>query len=102
MSPNPMRCTLASGAIVALAFAVSPATSAAPQAGPAPDAAPVVVAQAAVPATSGRAAVAVEQYPQYQRGVREASAEGPEALRRYLWRTRMIYNFYYNDFAPKE
>jgi hypothetical protein len=33
--------------------------------------------------------------------VRAAAAQGPEALRRYIWRTRMIYNYYYWDYAPK-
>jgi hypothetical protein len=34
-------------------------------------------------------------------GVRRAAAQGPEALRRYIWRTRMIYNYYYWDFATR-
>jgi hypothetical protein len=59
----------------------------------------VVVAQAAMPAPPTR--VIVDVYPSYQAGVRAAAAQGPEALRRYLWRTRMIYNFYYDDFAPR-
>ena len=33
--------------------------------------------------------------------VRAAAAQGPEALRRYIWRTQGIYNFYYDDFAPR-
>lgn len=32
-------------------------------------------------------------------GARAAWAQGPEALRRYLHRTRMIWNLYYWDFA---
>jgi hypothetical protein len=59
----------------------------------------VIVAQAAMPAPPAR--VIVEVFPSYQTGVRAAAAQGPEALRRYLWRTRMIYNFHYNDFAPR-
>ena len=39
-------------------------------------------------------------FPAYQAGVRAAAAQGPDALRRYIWRTRMVYNFYYADFAP--
>ena len=59
----------------------------------------VVVAQAATPAPPTR--VIIDVYPAYQAGVRAAAAQGPEALRRYIWRTRMIYNFYYDDFAPR-
>jgi hypothetical protein len=60
----------------------------------------IVVAQAAV-APGPPTRVVVEVVPAYQAGVRAAAAQGPEALRRYLWRTRMIYNFYYWDFAPR-
>ena len=60
----------------------------------------VVVAQTVVvPAPPAR--VVVEVAPSYQAGVRAAAAQGPDALRRYLWRTRMIYNFYYWDFASR-
>jgi hypothetical protein len=31
-----------------------------------------------------------------------AAAQRPEALRRYLWRTRMIYNYYFWDFVKPE
>jgi bifunctional ADP-heptose synthase (sugar kinase/adenylyltransferase) len=58
----------------------------------------VVVAQAG---TTTVTRVVIEPFPAYQTGVRAAAAQGPEALRRYLWRTRMIYNFYYDDFAPR-
>lgn len=40
-----------------------------------------------------------DAYPALQAGVRKAAAEGPEALRRYIHRTRMIYAWYYSDFA---
>jgi hypothetical protein len=58
---------------------------------------PVMVAQAAMPVAT---TVVVRTYPDYMARAVAASAEGPEALRRYLWRTRMIYNFYYPDFVP--
>ena len=100
MSPNPIRCTLAGGALLALGLAVSPASFAAAPADASAHAAPIVVAQApAASVTRAPVVVPVEAYPAYQRGVRQAAAEGPDALRRYIWRTRMIYNFYYNDFA---
>jgi hypothetical protein len=102
MSPNPMRCTFAAGAAVALAMLASPAVWADTPAGSAASAdKPILVAQA--PATAGAPlAASTEAFPAYQRGVRDAAAQGNEALRRYVWRTRMIYNFYYHDFAPKE
>jgi hypothetical protein len=103
MSPNPIRCTLFAGVAVALAVVTSPAVNAAESTAKAPDAAPIVIAQAASPAAApGRQAVMSDAFPPEQRGVRKAAAESNEALRRYVWRTRMIYNFYYNDFAPKE
>ena len=58
----------------------------------------VVVAQAAVVAPAPM--VVVRSYPAYEAGAVAAAKQGPEALRRYLWRTRMIYNFYYPDFVP--
>jgi hypothetical protein len=35
-------------------------------------------------------------------GVRKAAMQGPEALRRYIWRTRMIYDYYYWDFVTRD
>jgi hypothetical protein len=102
MSSNPMRCTLVGGAVVALAAI----TSSSAMAGDAPnamaDAAPIVVAQTAMPVAMLNPNTALDEHPAYQRGVRKAAAEGPEALRRYIWRTRMIHNFYYKDFARQE
>jgi len=56
----------------------------------------VIVAQAAVVTP---APMVVQTYPSYEAGAVAAARQGPEALRRYLWRTRMIYNFYYPDFV---
>ena len=36
----------------------------------------------------------------HEAGLRAAARQGPDALRQYDWRTRMIYGFYYGDFAP--
>jgi hypothetical protein len=44
---------------------------------------------------------AQRSYPAMQRGVRQAAEQGPQALRRYIERTRMIYNYYYWDFAKR-
>jgi len=99
MSSNPMRFTPAAGAMLALACVVSTVTSAAQPA----VAAPIVVAQAAAPSADARTApMVVRESPAYQRGVWDAAAQGPEALRRYIWRTRMIYNYYYQDFVPRQ
>lgn len=104
MNPNPMRCTFIGGTILALAVFSSPVAMASESADTAADAAPTVLAQASAPPTSSLkdTPAAVGEFPTYQRGVRAAAVEGTEALRRYVWRTRMIYNFYYYDFAPKE
>ena len=67
-----------------------------------PESAPVLVAQAATSAPAGSATATSNDFPAYQRGVRAAAGQGTEALRRYVNRTRMIYAFNYNDFAPKE
>ena len=63
--------------------------------------APVIVAQVASAPTPSAAATSSD-FPAYQRGVRTAAGQGTQELRRYVNRTRMIYAFYYNDFAPKE
>jgi hypothetical protein len=103
MSPNSIRCTLVGGAAVTLAILMSAAASAAEAVDAAPPPTPVILAQGAAPTAPSANAVAAEQvFPAYQRGVREAAKQGNEALRRYVWRTRMIHNFYYHDFAPKE
>jgi hypothetical protein len=101
MKANTLNVTLAGLAIgIAIAF---PAV-AAPET-PTNDAnpAPTLAAQSAPPSSDAREpVVADDAFPAHQRGVRRAAAEGPDALRRYVWRTRMIYNFSYKDFAPKE
>jgi len=60
----------------------------------------IVVAQAGT--ASSKSPAVADEFPSYQAGVRAAAAESPEALRRYTWRTRMIYNFRYAEFAPKQ
>ena len=41
-------------------------------------------------------------FPSNEAGVRRAAAQGPAALRHYIFRTRMIYNDYFWDFAKDE
>lgn len=100
MTPLSSRCPLAGCAAFALAvFASSTVAAAEADSRTASDTTRITVAQASSP-SSREARPIGTAYPAYQRGVRAAAAEGPEALRRYVWRTRMIYNFYYYDFAP--
>jgi hypothetical protein len=108
MSPSPMVPTLFAAAPLALALRASPASFAATAdagisaARDARDVSPPVMVAAAPMRTDALPApVLAEPYPAYQRGVRQAADEGNEALRRYVWRTRMIYDFYYYDFANR-
>ena len=103
MTPNPMRFMLVAGTLGALAgfasFPAAAATANVPATAAGQTSTPIVVAQASPGTVSGdRVVVPVASYPAYQRGVRMAADEGPQALRRYIWRTRMIYNFFYPDF----
>ena len=84
-------------------FATSVSGAAWSQASNDANTAPIVVAQAtgSSPARTGAAAEG-DYIPVNYRGVRAAALEGPDALRRYVFRTRMIYNYYYLDFAPKQ
>ena len=68
------------------------------------EAAPIVLAQAAAPMSSAAmpvVAIDPDAGAVNLRGVRKAAAQGPNELRRYIFRTRMIYNFDYEDWAPK-
>jgi hypothetical protein len=79
----------------AIAFAGAPETPQSVHSGP------LVLADASTPSATARAAASDRHYPPGEAGVRRAAAQGPEALRRYIWRTRMIYNYYYWDFATR-
>jgi hypothetical protein len=101
MSTNSIRRTRVGGVAVALAALTSAAWAVSPAEGN--NLPSIVVAQATAPgAIVVQPAAATGGFPAYQRGVRQAAAEGNEALRRYILRTRMIYDFYYNDFARQE
>lgn len=101
MNRNEARSTMIAGAAVALVLLASSAVLAA-ESTSARDDAPVVVAQAAAVQNRGPAGASIDAYPAYQRGVREAARESDEALRRYIWRTRMIYNFYFQDYVARD
>jgi hypothetical protein len=59
----------------------------------------IVVAQAAGTSAGANTGSMTYAYPPLEAGVRKAAAEGPEALRWYIHRTRMIYAWYYPDFV---
>jgi hypothetical protein len=101
MRKSPIRCPWAGCVLIALApLTASAADIPADQNN---DASPVVIAQARTPGVGAPQVVSpANGFPPNQRGVRQAAAASNEALRRYIWRTRMIYNFYYKDFAPKD
>ena len=103
MRTKPMHSTLLAGTAVAMALAISPTASAA-QPDAAGETAPIVLAQATAPLSTAAmrsAGVDPDLGAVNLRGVRKAVAQGPNELRRYIFRTRMIYNFDYEDWAPK-
>jgi hypothetical protein len=65
-------------------------------------AAVVAVASNADTAANTTRSVEPASFPSSEAGVRRAAAEGPESLRRYIQRTRMIYNYYYWSFAKEQ
>ena len=102
MTANPhrthVRFTLA--AALALGATAAIASTPAPQGSGAEP--PIVLAQAASASGAARAADPAAGHPPLEAGVRRAAAEGPEALRRYVFRTRMIYNWYMPKFMREE
>ena len=107
MNSRSMRFTLFGGTVIALVAFAFPVVAATPErdaADASAHARPIVIAQVAPRSvTPGPPDVEPDaMFPAYQRGVRDAAAQGNEALRRYIWRTRMIYDFYYPDFASGE
>jgi hypothetical protein len=87
-------------ATVAATLVASAPSQAQTEAASAP--APVVVAQSSTGLAAKPDSPGADTTPVHLRGVRAAAAQGPDALRRYIHRTRMIYGFYYSDFAPRE
>lgn len=85
----------------AFALAATIASAGAPEASQSTAPGPLVLADASARSATARAAASDRRYRPGEAGVRRAAAQGPEALRRYIWRTRMIYNYYYWDFAPR-
>ena len=102
MTANPhrkhVRFTLA--AALALGATAAIASTQAPQGSGAEP--PIVLAQAAPASGAAPAVDPAAGHPPLEAGVRRAAAEGPDALRRYVFRTRMIYNWYMPSFMPQE
>lgn len=80
-----------------LCAATHPARAAGPQPADAPR--PVLVAQADAALRASHADVPVLAQGPGERGARVAAAKSPQALRQYIFRTRMIYGLQYSDFA---
>lgn len=88
--------------VLALACAAFSAIAGEPEQPASTTSEPIKVASTTQANTTTPSAVLDSAYPAMQRGVRQAAEQGPEALRRYIFRTRMIYNYYYWDFAKQE
>ena len=91
-----LGAALALGATTALANLLAPQTSV-PQTS-------VQLAVADSTEATARAPLSIipRSYPPNEAGVRRAAAQGPESLRRYIWRTRMIYNYHYWNFVKQK
>ena len=93
------RSCYALGAALALAASTALADAPAPQ--PAvPEASMKLTVTEVTPAASGSTTQYI--YPSSEAGLRRAAAEGPLAFHLYTYRTRMIYNYYFWDFAKQE
>ena len=81
----------------ALALAASTALADAPASQPAvPEDSMKLIVTGAMPAASDSRPQYI--YPSSEAGLRRAAAQGPVALHLYIYRTRMIYNYYIWDF----
>ena len=94
-------CRRALGAVLAMVVGCALADEPAVQAVPAQDNETTIVADGGAIAADAEASTAARGFNPIEAGVRRAAAQGPDALRRYIWRTRMIYNYYYWDFAKR-
>jgi len=84
-----------------LTFALAPAAWGADE--PAAGVLQLAQASTAADAVPMRSDVKASPYvPGTQRGVREAAEKGPDALRRYVFRTRNIYAYSFEDYAKPE
>jgi hypothetical protein len=89
-------------AALALAATTTLANPLAPQTSVPQTSVQLAVADSSEAVADAPIATMPRSYPPSEAGVRRGAAQGPEALRRYIWRTRMIYNYYFWDFVKKE
>ncbi|MEO9136045.1 MAG: hypothetical protein ABI316_05530 [Casimicrobiaceae bacterium] len=95
------RWCCALGAALALASTIACAEETIESETSAPRAPMELALDAGAQSSQTTAATPRRIYPPSEAGVRRAAAQGSDALRRYIWRTRMIYNYYYWDFAKR-
>ena len=88
-------------AMIMLTSSIACAAQPAAQTASTQGAAIVMVANNVDKAANVTGAVEPASFPSSEVGVRKAAADGPESLRRYIQRTRMIYNYYYWSFAKE-
>ena len=87
---------------LALAASAALANPVAPEASTPQDSTRPAVADSGQTGTEAVGSATPRSDPANEAGIRRAVAEGPDALRRYIWRTRMIYNYYFWDFVKQE
>ncbi|HEY7943779.1 MAG: hypothetical protein ACHP7M_09025 [Burkholderiales bacterium] len=96
------RWCYALGAALVLATATASANSSTAATSVPPAPVKVAVADSAETMAAAPDSTTPRSFPSSEAGVRRAAAQGSGALRRYIWRTRMIYNYYFWDFATRE
>lgn len=90
------------GAALALAATAALANPLAPQTSAPQTSVQLAVADSTEAVANAPISTMPRSYPPLEAGVWRAAAQGPEALRRYIWRTRMIYGYYYWNFVKQE
>src|SRR6476469_7741418 len=90
------------GAALALAATVAIANPPDPQSSVPQTSVKLAIAASTESVAQGPGSITARTYPSSEAGVRRAAAQGAESLRRYIWRTRMIYNYYFPNFVKEE
>jgi hypothetical protein len=96
------RSTLSNALILGATISLTSAIACAAQTVAPQGAAVVAAASDASHVASAVGAGDTASFLSSETGVRRAAAESPESLRRYIQRTRMIYNYYYWNFAKEQ
>jgi len=90
------------GAALALAASATLANPLAPQMSVTQPSVQLAAADSTEAAAGAPNSTEPRGYPPSEAGVRRAAAQGPDALRRYIWRTRMIYDYYFWNFVKQQ